>query len=1373
VYERGDYNTPTSELNKITNTQFYSKNNPITIPYPNNINSNYPVYVYVKAWDRNNQDYNGEIKKWFGIKSDENWKPYNLSLSGLDEEIDGGLNYLYYEYDSNNFGNIEISNKVVSSRLYKGNSTTDKNVKGYIEYYNANNITNGVLLRGKSNENVNTLRMSSNSYGVLYNSDNVPFKPFTNDRNNWMLNPEGWTLSLTIKSDIQSNKDNVVFSCASFDNLGNFSEGIYITTTDVNVKFTNSTKQVNKWNLNAKLSQNIINQVDIVYKPSVISNENVGELRIYVNGILSKAGIETNIKFEEIGYYPTINSNIIIGATHNGKEYTNFSDVNLYRLLFYKRALTPYHITKNFIKGEAEYKLLEDGNIDRITNNELRDKNFFTNDGKCSIIDNETYTTNCSYIKNLYTHLSNSSDNPLPIVLVKVDSNFRSIVDGRYTEDQVAADKGSSNPTITKEYDAVITIMKEKSNKPFIMGSKGGDLTIGDNSGKDCTVKLQGTSTLGNKSKNFEISFGAYKTEDNINKENLVQMFEDMLPENSYILKADVMDSGHANNAAIGGFVNDFLSTYKTTANQMSNNKYAQEIKATTKGHPVLMFMQFGDNATQEFLGIYSFNLGRTSYYNLGYQIFDNYYKVISSKNDVEKIVIYNNHKIEDTTIEFPALVSSYETIPVPYNSNLSGVDSNATTAVCYECNGNNNIVGTFQQSDNNVINEFYDRVYPNIDNANSAEAFKRFRKLFIATSNLYECDPEYLCKLEEGDEYLKTRSLLKRNSKGEFFNKETSTYEVFNKNNINNYETQDNWSPTDSFLSLTSSQTNENENNVGLNWEFASAYFTLAMLFGLTDSLGKNLNIRSFNLEDWYVEFYDMDTGLALTNAGYETVKNDVYLDKFSLNSNKQEIDVKINGYKEGGYDTINSRLFNIIRFFTNKNYTNTGTKPLTNYRKIWEDIRKTILRNPNDFIDKYYIKQNENVGGIIFNYDYDVKYINDEIDMITNPNTNIKSGSINFLHGNRVNYVRDWFTTHVYFLDGVFDIKCKAPLTNETIELYGNAAGTQYYGIGTNNIESDQSFNESLDGVICPYITFSNQNDRVNPSFDGYKDFKIKSNVPMFFIYNNGTLNQRLFVEENKLSDIKLYFKSGNEQTMTFNYAPFLTILDKFGTLSYVNMTKPNLESLTELDLSNTKVLSGASFDISSLVELRKLNMNNTQTTSGTSLIVDLQNAKKISYIDLRNSNVNSLTLPGYGDNPGGSLEEIYVDKTTISSVDLSGHAMLKKFSAVECKNLSSLIFRNNTILSDIGNIPTSLSYLEFDNCDSLETLNLLNMEKLQDNGFKLGKMKNLKNFTYSHKISKDIPIGLTKLDLTGCPIIENINLSGFSGDYIILNT
>ena len=1372
VYSKGNLDNPTDNANKISSSEFYAKNNPITIPYPGMIQSGYPVYVYVKAWDKNDQSYTGERTKWFSIKSDETWQPYNLSLSGKDVHIDGGLNYLYYEYNSKDLGNIEISDRWDSSRLYKGSSINESSVKGYIKYFNANNITNGVLLRGKSSENVNTLRLSSNAYGILYDEHDNPFKPFINNSENWMNNQEGWTISLSFKTDIQPDPNNVLFSCASFTNNGEFKEGIYITTEDVNVKFTNSTKQVNKWNLSAKLTQNTLNQVDIIYNPKIINNIKVGELRLYVNGVLAGAGIETNINFYENSYYPTILSNMTLGAGHNDvkSSYFNYCDVNFYRILVYKRALMPYHTTKNLIQGSAEINLLPDGNIDKVANNELRRKNFFTNDGKCILVDSETYTGECSPISNLYTTLSESGDNPLPIMLIKVnDAEFKNVVSNRYNEAEVAADKllPESQKKITKEYTSVITIIKEKSNKKFIMGEQSGGLSVtNDFAGKDCTVKLQGTSTLGNKSKNYEISFGATNEQ-----EHLVQPFDDLLPENSWIAKADVMDSGHANNAAIGGFINDFLSTYTTTANTKTDNLYASEIKATTEGHPVMMFMQYGDSGNPEFQGIYSLNLGRISYYNLGYQVFDGYYKVKSDINGEEKEVVYENHKVKDTTIEFPAYVSTYKSIPVPYTNNLAGVDSGSTTAVCYECNGNNNIVGSFQQSSADIINEFYYRVYPDIDNANSGNAFNRFRKLFVAMSNLYECDPEYLCKLEEGDEYLKTRSLYTRNSKGEFFNNETGLYETFNKNNISLYKLQEAWNPADFYESLTTPQTNENENFVGLNWNFASAYFTLAMLFGLTDSLGKNLNIRSFNLSDWYISFYDMDTGLGLTNSGYETVKKDVYLDTFAMNSNGREIDVKINGYNEGGYDTRNSRLFNIIRFFTNKAYPNTGMKPSINYRKIWENIRKTILRNPDDFINNYYIKQNKDVGEILFNYDYDIKYVNDELDIIINPSQN-GTTSINFLHGNRVNFVRDWFTKHVYFLDGVFDIKCNAPLTNETTELYGNAAGSGYYGLNSEgNITTDSNFTAESENVECPYISFSVQNDRVNPSFDGYKLFKVKANMPLFFVYNNGTLNQRLYIPENKETNVQLYFKSGNEQTMSFNYVPYLITFDKFGTLSYTNISSPNLALLNELDLSDTKTLSGAQFDISKLVELRKLNMNNTKITGSKKLSVNLQNAKKISYIDLRDADVEDLTLPGYGNNPGGALEQIYIDNTNIKNVDLTGHAMLKTFSANGCEELEAITFKYNNELTSIGTIPSTVKTLEIDECNALQTLSLSNMEKLSDDTFKIGHLENLKSFTYNPSTEAENG-GLSYIDLSGCPNIETINLSQFNGTYIILN-
>jgi hypothetical protein len=945
------------------------------------------------------------------------------------------------------------------------------------------------------------------------------------------------------------------------------------------------------------------------------------------------------------------------------------------------------------------------------------------------------------------------------------------VSENRYNESDVAFDKTQpdSKKTITKPYIADITIIKERSNKPFIMGTNSGDQSVvKDFTGRGCTIKLQGTTTLGNRSKNYEISFGA-----NGEHDHLVQPFADMLPENSWILKADVMDSGHANNAAIGGFINDYMAKYPTTAQNDNQYPYASEIKATTKGHPVMLFIQFGDIGNKEFMGIYSFNLGRISQYNLGYQKFDGRYKVISERNGIEKEVVYENHAVKDTTIEFPAYVSSYKSIKIPHTSDLDGISNTDTTAVCFECILNDNKVGSFQQSDDDIIKAFYNRVYPEVGNANTDKAFECFRKLFVATSNLYECDPEYLCKLAEGDEYLKTRSLCCRNDKGEFLNSATGEYEAFNSANESLYAKQPEWKPSDPFLSLTKAQNNENGNDTGLNWEYLSAYFTLAMLFGLVDSLGKNLNIRSFDLKNWYLEFYDMDTGLALTNAGYEAVKKDVYLDAFSMNNNKQSAAVKINGYNGDGFETKNSRLFNIVRFFTTKTFQNKGTKPTTNYRKIWEDIRSTVLRNPDEFINKYYIKQNEFVGEMIFNYDYDIKYINDEIDVIKNENgatSASKFGSINFLHGNRINFVRDWFTKHVYFLDGVFDIKCQAPRTAETEALFGEAAGLNCYGLNDQGgISPNEYFTPNAENVICPYISFSNQGDRTYPATDTYVPFKLRANIPLFFIFNNSVSNQRLYIPENAETEVYLYLRSGG-QTVSFNYEPYLTTFDKFGKLPYATLKAPNLAMLNELDLSDMKTLSGEDFDISQLVELRKLNMNNTKITGTKKLSVNLVNAKKISYIDLQNSDVDALTLPKINGKPGGVIEELYIDNTDIDRVDLTDNVMLKSFSAAGCDNLQSLTFVNNNALESFGTLPKNISNLTINGCNSLSEIKLSGMNNLSNDTLILGHNENVKKFEYTAGAKAENVID--KLDLSGCPNIEEINLQNFTGTFITLN-
>lgn len=1400
LFKKGNLDNYLDISNQPTGTTFYQPSTQVTIPYSSldNINPEKPIFIYVKAWDKVDPvEFSGEVTKWFGIQNDATWAPFHVAMSGKDH-YDNYMNYLYYYWNS--YTPMEIpGNSWLSERSYTGSSTSSQNVKSYIEYYNCNNTTNGLVLRGSGLYDNNMLRLSSNAYAKILDNNKNDFIPFkSNSDKNWMFDPNGWTMSFLVNTDVQPDTDNVIISCANFDANDNFTEGIYITTEDVNVIFQDTAGDNKKFNLTAKLAQGMLNQIDLVFIPGKASDTKA-QLKLYVNSVLAAAGISNAGYFENNGIksYTSIDMPITFGAKNSIMSgISKAADVNIYRVMFYKRWLTDFHIVKNYIQGQAEVNLLLDGTIDKASNIELRNKNFFfANDGKCALIDDriENWANECKVVDNLYTKLTADGNNPLPIVCITVEDTvgdqFRNNVNSRYSEDEVAADKKKpeNEKTITKKYQASFEIIPAKStiSTAFAFGP-GLNNSITKDFAQDGLpwITLQGTSTLGYLSKNFQIGFGHSDTKGN----HLVQAFEDMLPENEYILKADVMDSGHANNAAIGKFINEFLGSdeqliFPNTARNNNANLYRKEVKHTTLGHPCILFVKFRTTEEPTFMGIYSFNLGRISYYNLGYNVFDGLYKVISDSGEgaTEYQVEYENHKVKNPDIKFPAYVSTYKAIPIPYTSDLEGIDPNYSTAVCYECNKNDNAVGSFQQY--NVVESFYDKVYPDENNTNTEKALDNFKKIFVATANMYGVDPEndIASMTSESSNAQRTRSNLLRNVEGKFKIKGSNEYEVFNLENYNAglYEEFDTkWNPTSQYLSFTSPQgsTVDEEFNVGMVWDHASAYFVLAMLFGLTDSLGKNLNIRSFDQKSWYTSFYDMDTGLALTNSGNESVKKDAYLDVFGNNALGNNYTVNINGYSSGGYDTFNSRLWNIVRFLTNTYDETDGNKPSVNYRKIWESLRKGMLLDPNNFIDNYYIAQNKNVGEIIFNQDYYTKYVQDEIDKIDNPKASATS-SISLLHGNRVNFVKDWFTKHVYFLDGVFDLGAKDTTKSQSsIQMYGNYAATSGT-YGGDNSKAISVLYDIDEAKAAPYTIKSDQKDRVNPPSSGSRTFKVKSNIPMFFIYANSTNAQRMYIPEGKETTISLNLVGGNEQTMSYNFVPYLTTFDKLGNMFYVTMDDIKLRMLTKLDLSNMKTLSGKTFNIGSMEELRILNMENvTVHDQNTYLTVNLSNAKKINYINLRNAAVNNLVLPGAGINPGGSLETLIIDKTNITSIDLTNQAMLSTFSANGCQVLKSLKLNNNHLLKNIGNLPNTIETLTIEECKSLESINLLNMKYLEDwnentrKGFQIGKVPNLKNFSYVPSNEKGAKY-LTKLDLSGATSLETLDIQGFAGEYITL--
>ena len=152
------------------------------------------------------------------------------------------------------------------------------------------------------------------------------------------------------------------------------------------------------------------------------------------------------------------------------------------------------------------------------------------------------------------------------------------------------------------------------------------------------SVEPQGSSTRGFRGKNWELYAPSAGDEDHVCiyspnfKESDTTTF---LPETSFTFKADIVDSSHTNNNAIAGFVNDVTTAFSgARSGQVSPNggpsKYSGYIKNCLSGFPVLVFLHtnFKDNKDQVelnvhnyyFLGIYNLNLGRNSYFNLGYK---------------------------------------------------------------------------------------------------------------------------------------------------------------------------------------------------------------------------------------------------------------------------------------------------------------------------------------------------------------------------------------------------------------------------------------------------------------------------------------------------------------------------------------------------------------------------------------------------------------------------------------------------------------------------------------------------------------------------------------------------------------------------------
>ena len=1111
----------------------------------------------------------------------------------------------------------------VSDFMYPGDTTpTPKRTE--LNVYDTNGVLSGFMTEGGQSK----LRLIGESYGI------IDLQPFVNDPSdsstgiyNW--GKRGFTFSLTFKTDKHPFSDRSVFFIGDYDAQGSLSQGIWVGLEDVIWKYKDG---VGEYQVSCKIQQNVVTSLDFVV------DIDAGELKIFVNGVLNVAREISNYSWQST-------SKLYLACTNVNGSIENFADVEFYDINLFMQPLNDFQVVVNSMNARARASLQPSGAIDFKQYDLWKKNNFFGTGEANSMLWN---TAEGSY-RNLFFSDLIAQKVHLPVVLINCNGSY-----------------------FTKEIYEEINASTESIYGPceFQYHDPDTNETV---TTSDVYISIQGTSSTGYRSKNIEIRFqkvlanGQYE---------LFQPKASWMPENQFTLKADVVDSAHANNAAIGKWINDNADTLfdktppmelldshrpvNSGADTHKDQPFTEvTIKHTLEGFPFIFLIQFHESSTQEMLGIYSFNLGRASYYNMGMKFL--------------KSFTYDIYNADDTITaidKLPAFVTDY----VEYGPNEQFGNITQSQIYSYEFGENANTIkvgdtmqptALFMQDDMSIIQhvgEFkFNGGAPDTPDAvvTDNNVWLRLQLLFSVLSQMVgENTPKY-----KWDEV-----------------------------NGGYVETQDVYTPADwSSLSAALSQR--------ISLRNAYSYFMICVVFGLVDSLGKNMVLRSWNVggeltssdhNKWWPCFYDMDTALGLSNTGEENVAKTAYIDIFKNADDKDGVNSLSISYNDpdGGYDTYSSRLWDVLR---DDRFISTGTYDLT-YEAIWDLWRinsKLIGGDPKNgisgsklFVDDYFSSQTEGCGELLYNYDYRVKYLT----KYKKPDAAVATyGNVQFLHGTRNDYVRDWLAKRLIFFDGVF--------------MYANG------------------------NVIHPY------NDTGAFSCAGAEagnsELILKTNSPVIMTVNVGNRDiKRYFVNENVETSLYLISLSSFNTQIALNNLSEISMIGGLKDMRFQNfMDTMRLPSMAELDLSNVITLSSNPVDFSYVFtktmdgtinsDIRHIDLSYTQFWAGVEnpdFPVIINDYKKLKTLNISNSCVTSVALPN------AALSELLLHDSAIRTITLADQPFIDEVNFSGCSKLTDLKVTNcNKIVSlDLRNMP-NLTNVTIEGCSSLTSVNLSNCTKL----------------------------------------------------------
>ena len=1059
---------------------------------------------------------------------------------------------------------------------------------------------------------------------------------------------DGYVVSVTFTTDETPLFDRVVFLWGSNMVDGEtIANGIKITNSTVYWAISNSTV------LDCNISSGEKHTVDFVYD----HRENLA--KIYINGILNTAK-------RVIGTLHAYNYEIYVGANNHNGTISKNCDMSLFDFSIYTNLLKDTQLVIN-----SKNARLEDRSQETINEYGLwRIKNFLTVDEitnePYSMFENEEFTLD--YIKGNISLNSN-----IPTLALSFPNTSTDGLAG-FTESYFynAANSDATGITFLTEYSYYYDIDTKQSIEDV-----------------NWNVALQGTSTLKYRVKNLEIY-----TVGTINSDGdpvLFQPKENWFPEKQFTLKADIVDSAHANNTVIGAWVNDSskctildktppmiqLERNRPKDIDVDGNQLRDEydtpavnkdvtIKHTTEGFPILLFISFAGKSNYTFAGIYSFNLGRYSYYNLGLKFLESFSRY--------------KHEMNDTPC--PRIITNYVETP------------------------------TFGTIDvNNVYSYEFDNLGSDTDKEHPA--FSQYGR----SDNGYTLLDSY-GSFKYGDDNMTIRQSLSYLL--EVVAKCPITYTHI-YDGIKNHDLTSEGGIIHTYDTIDQDQTNYELLRTKLHLKNAAAYFVIANAFGMTDSIGKNMTLRTWDGVRWYTCFYDMDTALGLDNTGRESILTNSYIDyiTYSFDDNiTQGIKTRYHSdtvavNQEGvevpydpqdstqkviytpGYAAYKSKLWAVLRdtdFLYRCGDTSQEFQDRVfsaPYINLWGTLRNGSLSRADKFSDLVRDRVAK-CGEIIYDKDYESKYIRDE-----------GTDTTLFLHGTRVEYIKKWLREHMYFLDGVFDI---------------------------NNVS-----NKRVDGIEdSPYyldnFSFKGNNKTASNQFN----LSISTTIPGFFTIGIDAAITKYYAEEGGKTYIFRVNAATNASTQIhIRGASIIRTIDGLSPIFEGCSSESSEDSLRSLMrfISTSSKFQTDTFtgfknylDVDSGGQLEQINISNSQFAASNE-ILDLGGLTKVLRIDVSRTNLGTLALPN------SSLDYLNVINSDIGTLKLDGQnkletistegcSKLTDFQVINCERMTSVSARDKENLINLAVSRNAVvSSVTVDNCTSITAITINNNPMLEE--------------------------------------------------------